>query len=194
VRDSSNSALNYDDPNPASHALVIVVVATLIVVAAIGAYVFFNEHPPLATGEVVHLTAFPVHTTMQLGGGAPGTPGGTEVNDEVIVLAEVKVHNQSKVPLFVHDMWANVVLPDQERRSLAASTLDYPKVFIVYPQLNSVKTDPFLRDTTISPGQTVDGTLIFNYPVAKADWDQRKSLDVVVSFTHQKNLVMRAPQ
>jgi hypothetical protein len=153
-----------------------------------------NEHPPLATGEVVHLTAFPVHTSMQVGGGVGGSPGGTETNDEVIVLAEVRIHNQSKVPLFVHDLWANLVLPDQERRSLAASTLDYPKVFIVYPQLASVKTDPLLRDSTIEPGQTTDGTVIFNYPVAKADWDQRKSIDVVVSFLHQKNLVMRAPQ
>jgi hypothetical protein len=194
VRDSTSSALEYDDPNPAGNALITVLIATVLVVAAIAGYVILNEHPPLATGEIVHLTAFPVHTTMQLGAGVPGSPGGTDVNDQVILLAEVRIHNQSKVPLFIHDMWANVVLPDQERRSLAASTLDYPKVFVVYPQLNPMKTDPVLRDTTIEPGQSVDGTLIFNYPVSKADWDQRKSLDVTISFLHQKNLTMRAPQ
>lgn len=168
--------------------------ATAITVLAIAAYMYFGDKPPVATGEVTHLTAYPIHRASDAGGGRRGTMGVEQTFDEVIVIAQVRLHNQSKVPLFISDMAGVVSLPDQEIRSLAATNTDFGRVFIAYPQLAPMKQEPLLRDTTIQPGATVDGQLVFNYPITRDQWGLRRSMDISVSFVHQKDLTMQAPQ
>ena len=114
--------------------------------------------------------------------------------DEIIVIADVRLHNQSEGPVFLADMAAMLKLPTEEDRSLAASTSDFNRVFVAYPALAPMKQQPMLRDITIPAGATVEGQLVFNYPITKEQWDQRQSLNLVLSFTHQKNLVLLAPQ
>lgn len=160
----------------------------------IAAYVYFNEKPPAAAGEVTHLTAYPIH---QVSNAIPegSRAARVELNfDEIIVIAQVRLHNQSDGPLFLSDMAALLSLPGEEHRSLAASPNDYNRVFVAYPQLASMKQQPLLRDTTIPAGQTVEGQLVFNYPITKDQWDLRRSLDITLSFLHQKDLTLSAPQ
>ena len=114
--------------------------------------------------------------------------------DEIIVIADVRLHNQSEGPVFLADMAAMLKLPTEEDRSLAASTSDFNRVFVAYPALAPMKQQPLLRDITIPAGASAEGQLIFNYPITKEQWDQRQSLNLVLSFTHQKDLVLLAPQ
>jgi hypothetical protein len=145
-------------------------------------------------GEVTHLTAYPIHRVSN------AIPEGSraakvELNfDEIIVVAEVRLHNQTKGPLFLFDMAALLSLPGEEHRSLAANATDYNRVFVAYPQLVPMREQPLLRDTTIPAGETVEGQLIFNYPITKEQWDLRRSLDITLSFLHQKDLTLPAPQ
>jgi hypothetical protein len=186
--------------SPAGNALLKVLIATGIVVLCIWAYVAIETQPPVATGQVIRITAYPVHTELRQGEGANGMQGGAETYDQMIVLAQVRLHNQSKGPIFVHDFWANIqtkdpaTLDDEDRRSLGATATDFPKVFLVYPALQPLHLDPILRRTTIPSGQTIEGLMIFNYPVTQAVWDLRRSMDVTVAFTHQHDLVIHAPQ
>ena len=171
-----------------------ILAALIIAMGAIGAYVYLNQKPPVATGQVTHLTAYPVHRVSD------AIPEGSraarvELNfDEVIVIAQVKIHNQSDGPLFLFDMTALLSLPSEEHVSHAASASDYSRVFVAYPGLAPMKQQPLLRDITIPAGQTAEGQLIFNYPITKDQWDLRRSLDVTISFLHQKDLVLPAPQ
>jgi hypothetical protein len=171
-----------------------ILAALAVVVAAIAAYVYFNEKPPVAVGEVIRLTAYPIHRVSN------AIPEGSraarvELNfDEIVVIAQVRIHNQSDGPLFLSDMAALLSLPGEEHRSLAASAGDYNRVFIAYPQLIPMKQQPLLRDTTIPAGESVEGQLIFNYPITKDQWDLRRSLDITLSFLHQKDLTLPAPQ
>jgi len=177
------------------HLLLRMLIAVVILAAAIGAYVYFGETPPVAVGEITHLTAYPVHRVSN--GTLAMNPSAAKVEntfDEIIVVAEVRLHNQSKGPVFLSDMSAVVSLPNEEDRSLAATTSDYNRVFIAYPELLPMKTQPLLRDITIPAGETVEGQLIFNYPLTKEQWDLRRSLDITLSFLHQKDLVLPAPQ
>ena len=91
-------------------------------------------------------------------------------------------------------MSALLSLPGEEHRSLAANATDFNRVFVAYPQLVPLKQQPLLRDITIPAGETVEGQLIFNYPITKDQWDLRRSFDVTISFNHQKDLVLPAPQ
>jgi hypothetical protein len=183
-----------DEPHSGSNALKVVLIAVVLVVAAIGAYVYFGEKPPVAAGEIVHLTAVPIHQESHMPAAA-GMPGQQEAFDQVLVLAQVKLRNQSKIPLFLNDMFASLQLPeDLERRSLAVNRTDFARAFIAYPQLLPLKGDPIVRDVTIEPGQSIEGMMLFPFPMTRDDYEKRKSLDIEVIFLHQKTLVLRAPQ
>ena len=201
MTDNSNSAtvsndnyLGEEAPNPGSHALKAALIALVLVVAAVGAYVYFGERPPVATGELIHVSAIPIHQQSDLPAAA-GMPGQTDAFDEVILMAQVRLHNQSKIPLFLHEMYASLALPDDvERTSIAANKSDFGRAFVAYPQLMPLKGEPILRDITIDPGQTVEGMMLFPFPVTGAQYDQKKSLDINVVFMHQKTLTIHVPQ
>ena len=84
--------------------------------------------------------------------------GGANVYDEVIVIADVKVKSTTKLPLFLHDMWGEVTLPNGDViQSLAASGADYRKVFVAYPALDGQKQTPMSARLHDDPGPGVEG-------------------------------------
>jgi hypothetical protein len=174
-----------------NHPWFTVLAATVIVVACIGTYVWINNHGPVHAGEVISVSAYPIHRELSTGAGLGGVNGAPNIYDEVIVIANVKIKSQTKLPLFLHDMWANVTLPNGDiQQSLAASGEDDKKVFVAYPTLAGQQKTPLPRDITLTPGQEVEGQMIFHFPITEKDWDARKGFDVVVGFIHQKDLVL----
>jgi len=191
---SNENYLSQEPRDPASHALTAVLIALVLVVAAIGAYVYLGEKPPVATGELIHVSAIPIHQQSDLPAAA-GMPGQTDAFDEVLVMAQVRLHNQAKIPLFLHEMYASLALPDDvERTSIAANKSDFGRAFVAYPQLQPLKGEPILRDITLEPGQTVVVMMLFPFPLTGAQYDQKKSLNINVVFMHQKTLTIHVPQ
>lgn len=186
--------MHHEEMNSEKRGLLIVLAATVIVVLAIGAYIYTGEKPPVAAGQIVKLDITPIHSEMRVGTPGQGTGGGTEVNDQLFVLTRVHIRNQTNIPLFLHDMWGNLTTADgSELRSLNASKADFQKVFLAYPQMLPLKAEPLPRDITLEPGQSVDGLMIFHYPITKDQWNARHSFEAVISFIHQKNLVLPWP-
>jgi len=180
--------------NSAKRALLIVLVATVAVVLAIGIYVYIDEKPPVAVGQIVKLDITPIHTEMRVGAGAQGIQGGMDTYDQLLILAQVQVRNQTNYPLYLHDMWSNITTSNgDQQRSLAANKHDFQSVFVAYPQTASLKQEPLLRDITLQPGQSAQGLVIFHYPMTKDQWDARQAFEAVISFANQKNLVLRWP-
>jgi hypothetical protein len=171
--------------------------AFVFVVLAIGAYVWINNKPPVHAGEVLSVKTKPIHRDLSTGKASglrtEGVIGHGDTYDEVIVLANVRIKNQTDIPIFLHDMWAVVHLPDEDQRSLAASQTDFGKVFVAYPDLGEFRKDPLQRDLTIAPGQQVEGMVAFNYPISQAQWDSRTGMDLTFTFLHQKALVLHVP-
>jgi hypothetical protein len=88
-------------------------------------------------------------------------------------------------------MWGDVTLADgTTQRDLAANETDFHNVFVAYPALAPQQKAPLQRDITMTPGQQVDGQVIFHFPITKQQWDQRKSFAVTIDFLHQDPLVM----
>lgn len=176
------------------HPMVAVLAAIAIVLGIIGAYVWVNYQPPVHTGQVLSVSAYPIHRELSTGSGLGGISGGNNVYDEVIVIANVRIKSQTKkLPLFLSDMYGDVTLPDgiiQESR--AAGPSDFRKVFVAYPELASQQKTPVARDITLSPGQEIEGQIIFHYPITEQQWKTRKDFSVVVRFIHQKDLVLHA--
>ncbi|HEX3437241.1 MAG TPA: hypothetical protein VHT24_10785 [Pseudacidobacterium sp.] len=174
--------------------LLIILAAFVLVVAVIAIYVYVGEKPPVATGEIIKLDAVPIHSEMRVGEGAQGVQGGLDTYDQLLVLAQIRVRNQTNIPLFLRDMWADVELNNGDvQRSSAAGKSDFQNVFVAYSQLASLKQDQLQNDITLQPGQTAEGLVIFHYPVTKDQWDARHSFDAAISFRYQKNLLLSWP-
>jgi hypothetical protein len=179
-----------DPPHPFKSALKTLVIAAIVVSIALGLYVYLGQRPPVASGEVLASTVYPVHTSINNGaGGTDGMAGSSESYDQVIVLTKVRIRNQTDIPLFVQDIGSAIKLPDgSQQTNVAASDNDANRVFQAYPSLSYLRADPIPRDITLSPGQAAEGLAIFNYPISKEQWDTLQTAKVVVQFMHQKNL------
>jgi hypothetical protein len=179
-----------DPPHPFKSALKTLVIATIVVSIALGLYVYLGQKPPVASGEVLASTVYPVHTSINNGaGGTDGMAGSSESYDQVIVLTKIRIRNQTDIPLFVQDIGSAIKLPDgSQQTNVAASNKDADRVFQAYPSLSYLRADPIPRDITLSPGQAAEGLAIFNYPLSKEQWDTLQTAKVVVQFMHQKNL------
>lgn len=173
------------------HPIVAVVGALVIAVGLIGGYLWATYKPPVHIGQLVSVTSYPIHRELSTGSALGGLEGQKDIYDEEIVLADVRIRSNTQLPLFLHDMWADVTLSDGTvERSTAASTNDYRAVFVAYPTLAPKQTTPLPRDITMTPGQAIDGQLIFHYPISAQQWDHRKDFRIYVQFINQKDLVL----
>jgi hypothetical protein len=185
-----------DPPHPFRSALKTIAIAAVVVSIAIGLYVWIGEKPPVARGDVLTMNLYPVHTLINNGGGGDtGMAGNAEYYDQLLILAKVKITNQTDIPLFMQDISAAIKMPDgSDQVNVTASDKDMDRVFQAYPSLSYLRAASIPRDTTLSPGQSVQGLAIFNFPITKEQWDSLQTAKVVVSFMHQKNLEIVLPR
>lgn len=171
-----------------SHRVIATVVAAIVVTILIALYVIAGQKPPMATGEVVAVWVHPLHVQSS-GFDANGMPMAKENFDQVLVFAQVRLHNQSKMPLYLTNILTNAALADGIHSSYAATAGDFNRVFVAYPGIpvpHGTALSPF--DEQINPGQTVEGMFVCAFRLTKEQWDARKSLDFTFSFRYQPNL------
>lgn len=189
--DSGPRLEQVDPPHPFRSAIKTLVIAAVLVTLAIAIFVYIVKRPPVAAGEVLQVNYYPVHTTSTGGAGEAGMQGSNETYDQLLILAKVRVRNQTNIPLFLQDISATVTMPDgSEQTNVAAGATDAARVFQAFPSLASLQSAPFDRDATVPPGQSTEGLAIFTFPLTKQQWDSRKGANVVVSLIHQNNLVI----
>ncbi len=172
-----------------SHVVVASIVAVVLVCIAVALYVFYGQKPPVATGQIEAVWAVPHHAETS-GFDASGASVPTESFDQMLIFTQVKLHNQSKYPLFMTGMTSNVTLDDGIHTSYAASRSGYNDIFVAYPDLGVPHGPPLATDTTIQPGQTVDGTFVCSLRMTKQQWDARKGLTFGFGFQYQPPLVI----
>jgi len=170
-----------------SHPVATAAFATVLVSMAIAGYFISGLKPPMATGEIERVWAHPQHTETS-GMDANGSPMPKETFDQVMVFALVKIHNQSKQPLFMHQILTNASLTDGIHSSYAATTGDYDRVFLAYPSIPEPHGKALSTQTTINPGQTVEGTIVSAFRMTKEQWDARKNLNFTFAFSYQPSL------
>ena len=186
-----------DPPHPFKSAFKTLVIAAIVVSIALGLYVYLGQRPPVAAGEVLQTTVYPVHTVINNSGGIAqeGMAGSSESYDQVLILTKIKIRNQTDINLFLQDISSAIKLPDgSEQENVAASDRDMDRVFQAYPSLSYLRAASIPRDITLAPGQSAEGLAIFNYPLSKEQWGKLPTANVVVSFMHQKNLEVAIPR
>jgi hypothetical protein len=172
-----------------SHVVWAAVVATIVVSASIAIYFIAGQKPPAVTGEVVAVWAHPQHTETS-GLDANGAAMAKESFDQILVFTEVKLHNQSKEPLFLENVLTNATLADGIHSSYAANQVDYERVFLAYPGLTVPHGKALSTSLELDPGQTVDGTFVSSFKLTKDEWDARKAVSFSLNFKYQPSLVL----
>ena len=184
-----DAALGEEFTKGSSHVIWAAVIATVVVSAAIVIYFIVGQTKPAVTGDVVSVWAHPQHTETS-GLDANGAPMPKESFDQVLVFTEVKLHNQSKQPLFLLNVLSNAKLADGIHSSYAASQVDYERVFLAYPGIPVPHQTPLSLTLELDPGQTVDGTFVSSFRLTKEQWDARTDLNFTLNFRYQPGLVL----
>jgi hypothetical protein len=175
-----------------SHIVIAAIVATVVVTIAIAIYVIAGEKPPVATGELLDVWAHPMHEITPAFDAA-GESVSQSTFDEVLVFTRVRLHNQNKSPIFLHQILTNVTLADGSVDSSFATTASqYERIFKAYPDLAAWYSPPLSTELTIEPGQTVEGTFVSSFRMAKDQWDARKALDFTFGFRYQPEVKVAA--
>ena len=182
-----DAALGEELTKGTSPILIASIVAVALVCVAIALYAVLGQKPPAATGQVVAVWAVPHHAETS-GFDASGARIPAEAFDQVLVFAQVKLHNQGNMPLFLNGVTSSVTLADGIHTSYAASQSGYNDVFLAYSDLNVPHGTPLKSDTTIQPGQTVEGAIVCSFRMTKQEWDARKGLSFGFGFQYQPPL------
>lgn len=183
-----------DPPHPFRSGWKTWLVAAVVVIAGWAIYWHFVQQPPVAAGEIVSVHYYPIHSEIQEGSAGAGMAGTNEGYNELLILADIQVRNQAKIPLFLNGVEATLTLPgDEPQHNLAAGRDDFARVFEAYPSLSQYYAKPLKQDLTLQPGQQTEGLVIFSFPISQQQWDSRKNASVVVTLLHQNSLSIPFP-
>jgi hypothetical protein len=202
------AALGEEFTKGSSHVVWAGVLAAVLVTVVVAIVVLASHKPPVASGEIVQVWAYPEHGETS-GIDANGAAMAKESFDQVLLFAHVKLHNQSKVPLIVQNALANARLADGIPLSVSAgSVAQFEEALLAFPRLDASHGKPLPPHTILDPGQSVDGIAFWVFRLTKEQWDARKDwlpdpnhgdpgsksgLNFTFSIQYQKDLVL-APQ
>ena len=173
-----------------SHVVIAALMAVMVVSAAIAIYMIAGQKPPFATGEITAVWVHPQHTETS-GFDASGAPMPKRIADQVMVFTTVRLHNQTDHPIYLGNATTNATLDDGIHSSYAANRGDYDRIWVAYPEIPVPHLAPISAlDTTIGPGQTVEGTFVSAFMMTQQQWDARKKMDYTFEFRYQAPLTV----
>jgi hypothetical protein len=164
-------------------------IAALLVTVALALYVLSTQKPPVVSGEIVQVWARPNHVVTS-GLDANGESVAKQSFDQVLVFARVKLRNQSKSPLILEDVLANLSQTDGILSVSAGSSGQYEEVFLAYPELAALHSTPLSPHATLDPGQSMEGSVFWILRMSRQEWDARRDLNFTFRFQYQANLVL----
>jgi hypothetical protein len=172
-----------------SHVVWASVIAAVLVSVAVAVYVITGQTPPIASGEIEQVWVHP-QLTVTAAFDANGAPMPQQSFDQVYVFAQVKLRNESKAPLYLHNIMANTKLDDGIHSSYAATEGDYDRVFLAYPAMPVPHGKGLPITMTLAPGQTAEGTVVSAFRMSKQQWDASKDLSFTFAFEYQPSLML----
>ncbi len=152
-----------------------VAIGILIIAVLVAAFAFFGRAKPGATGSINDVGV------VQM------------ADNNVMVTIQVTLWNPSeKVPFYIRSVKGELEGSDGKKLTdSAAAGVDFERYFQAFPELKLHAGDPLLPETKISPGGMTRGTVIVTFPVTKEQFEQRKSIAVIVDPYDQKSVTIR---
>lgn len=190
------SDLSFSQPERRNFLVPALIVAVLVSVAFALIY-FFTPHR-VADAQITHVSVLPEHIVFSRGGpiDSPHVVGGKNpTEDDLYILATVRIHDDLKLPLFIKDLTGTLTTSDGTDVTVSAvEKNDLEDVYQAFPSIKSASGPPLLREIEIAPDGTAEGVVMLHYSATEDDWKQRKSASVTVDFYHQDPITIPIPQ
>jgi len=168
------------------------IIVVVLVACALGYIYFFTPHST-AEVQVTHVAYMPLHTSYETGSKVVGHMNVSE--DDIYVLATVRVHNNLSLPIIIKDLTGTLTPSDGPDITVSAiEKNDLDSVYEALPKLKAMSGPSLLRDITIAPGATAEGMVMLDYQATEAIWKQRKSASVTIVLYHQDPTTVPIPQ
>jgi hypothetical protein len=131
---------------------------------------------------ITHTAVYPTHTVFKSGSIVVGSD---RAEDNLYVLANLRVDDPLHLPLFLKDFTATVTTADdQQITTSAAETKDLSNIYTSFPGLKPLASAPLRRETLIAPGTSVEGMVLLQFPITLDVWNRRKSAILNVDLYH----------
>lgn len=178
-------------PQPARRNLLAPVLIAFVILGIIIALLVRYTPHKTADLTITHTAVYPAHISFKSDSIVVGS---NQSQDELYILANLRIQDRLNLPLFIKDFTATLVTADGENLTTSAiEKQDLDHVYSAFPALKPLASDPLLRETLISPGNSVNGMVLIHFPVTLATWNQRRSAKLNVYFYHQGPLSITIP-
>jgi hypothetical protein len=159
-----------------------VLLAFLILGIVLALLLRFTPHKT-ADLTIVRTIVYPTHTVFR---SDSIIVGNQHAEDALYVLATLRIDDRLHLPLFLKDFTATLTTAEgEEITTSAVEKPDLENVYTSFPALKSLASEPLLRDTMISPGQSAEGMILLHFPVTKEVWDHRRTAVLNIDLYHQ---------
>jgi hypothetical protein len=159
-----------------------VLLAFLILGIILALLLRFTPHKT-ADLTVARTIVYPTHTVFK---SDSIVVANQHAEDALYVLTTLRVDDRLHLPLFLKDFTATLTTAEgEEVTTSAVEKPDLENVYTSFPELKPLASEPLLRDTMISPGQSAEGMILLHFPVTKEVWDHRRTAVLNVDLYHQ---------
>jgi len=159
-----------------------VLLAFLILGIVLALLLRFTPHRT-ADLAITRTTIYPTHTVFK---SESIVVANQHAEDTLYVLTTLHVDDRLHLPLFLKDFTATLTTGEgEEVTTSAVEQLDLENVYTSFPGLRPLASEPLLRETMISPGQSAEGMILLHFPVTKEVWDHRRNAVLNVDLYHQ---------
>jgi hypothetical protein len=159
-----------------------VLLAFLILGIVLALLLRFTPHRT-ADLTITRTTIYPTHTVFK---SESIVVANERAEDVLYVFTTLRIDDRLRLPLFLKDFTATLTTGEgEEITTSAVEKLDLDNVYTSFPGLKPLASEPLLRDTMISPGQSAEGMILLHFPVTKEVWDHRRTAVLNVDLYHQ---------
>ena len=159
-----------------------VLLAFLILGIVLALLLRFTPHRT-ADLAITRTTIYPTHTVFK---SDSILVANQRAEDALYVLTTLRIDDRLHLPLFLKDFTATLTTGEgEEITTSAVEKPDLENVYTSFPALKPLASEPLLRDTMISPGQSAEGMILLHFPVTKEVWDHRRTAVLNVDLYHQ---------
>jgi len=141
--------------------VLLIALAGVLVIAGIIA--FFQRAKPQAAGTLDNITAVQI-------------PNQTAS----LVALTFTLHSSGERPLWVHSIQARLTTTSGEQTSDAVSAVDFDRYYQAFPALKANAQPALSPEDKLQPGQELKRTVLVSFPVSADEFNQRKSVSLII--------------
>ena len=176
---------------PARTNLLVPVLIAFLVLGIILAAVLMNMPKTDTDASISQTLVYPVHTVFK---SESTIVGRDQAQDDLYVATTVQVADNLRLPVFIKDFNATLTTAEGEGITISAiQKTDLPNLYLTFPALRPLASDPLARGTIIAAGQRAEGMVLLHFPVTEAVWDHRRSATLTIDFYHQSPVTLTIP-